>query len=73
MGGKNTHKHTHRNMEDGDTADGVRGEGGLGGASDVHVVCIYIRKPHTHTLWKRVGVRGRFPKVAVCGSEVHWT
>ena len=28
-------------------------------------MCFFIRKPHTHTLWKRVGVRGRFPKVAV--------
>ena len=31
------------------------------GASDVHVVCIFFRKPHTHTLWKRGwgGVRDR--------------
>ena len=41
MGGKNIHKHTRWNMEDG----GRGGFGGVGwGASDVHVVCICIRK-----------------------------
>ena len=48
-GGKNTHKHTHWNMEDGDTGGGVRGEGGLGGGLVMFMLCAFSLGSHTRT------------------------
>ena len=49
-GGKNTHthKHTHWNMEDGDTG-GLGGRGGLGGGLVMFMLCVFLLGSHTRT------------------------